>query len=381
MQKRKFGKLDWEVSALGFGAMRLPLAGSDPGDVDEPESIRLIRYAIDHGVNYLDTAYPYHSGRSERIVGRALGDGYRERIKLATKLPARRVESARDFDRFFDEQLDRLQTGKIDFYLLHGLNSRSWARVRDLGVLPWAERQIAAGRIGYLGFSFHDEYEVFKEIVDAYDSWTLCQVLYNYMDVDYQAGQRGVEYAAGKGLAVVAMEPLRGGQLSKSPPEQVVKIWGNAERKLRPVEWALLWLWNQPEVSVAISGMSTMGQVVDNIAIARRSSPGILTAGELAVVSRVREAYQGLSPIACTDCGYCKPCPYGVDIPGIFKIYNDVKIYDDLKRGHFRYRGPAGLEEDQRADRCNECGECLEVCPQKIPIPEWLKKAHALLGQ
>ncbi|MFC1958562.1 aldo/keto reductase [Chloroflexota bacterium] len=380
MKYRKFGKLDWDVSALGFGAMRLPLIDSDPTNVDEPLTTRMIRYAIDHGVNYLDTAYPYHSGQGERSVGRALQDGYRERVKLATKLPARMVESAQDFDRFFNEQLERLQTDKINFYLLHGLKSHTWPKVRDLGVLRWAEGKIADGLIDYLGFSFHDDYEVFKEIVDAYDNWTLSQVQYNYMDIEYQAGRRGVEYAAGKGLAVVVMEPLRGGKLSKKPPEQVAEVWETAAEKRSPVEWALQWVWNQPEVSMALSGMSTMEQVVENVAIADRSGVGKLTTDELALFDRVREAYRGLSPIPCTNCGYCLPCPNGVAIPSIFQIYNDMIMYNDPRGGRSRYQGRAVLGEKQRADQCIECDECMEACPQEIPISEWLQKAHALLG-
>jgi len=379
MQYRKFGKLNWEVSALGFGAMRMPLTNRDPASVDEPEAIRMIRYAIDHGVNYLDTAYLYHSGRSEGIVGRALRDGYRERMKLATKLPARIVESAADFDRFLNEQLERLQT-KLDFYLLHGLNSHSWPKVRDLGVLRWAEGAMADGRFDYLGFSFHDEFDVFKEIVDAYDNWTLCQIQYNYMDVDYQAGRRGLEYAASKGLAVVVMEPLRGGRLAKEPPEQVAKVWARAAQKRSPAEWGLLWVWNQPEVSLALSGMSAMEQVMENVAVADRSGPGTLTIDEMALFERVCEAYHGLSPIPCTSCGYCMPCPNGVEIPNIFEIYNEAIMYDDPRTGRFRYRGTDELKEEQRADQCTECGDCMEACPQQIPIPEWLQKAHELLG-
>jgi len=380
MQYRKFGRLDWEVSALGFGAMRLPLTDRDPAHVDEPEAIRMMRYAIDHGVNYLDTAYPYHSGQSERIVGQALKDGYREKMKLATKLPARQVESAQDFDRFFNEQIDRLQIDKVNFYLLHGLNSQSWPKVRDLGVLRWAESAMADGRIDHLGFSFHDNIDVFKEIVDAYDNWTLCQIQYNYMDVDYQAGRTGLEYATSKGLAVVVMEPLRGGRLGKEPPEQVKKVWESAPQKRTPAEWGLLWVWNQPEVSVALSGMSTMEQVVENVAVASRSGPGILTADELAVIEWAKEAFHGLSPVPCTSCEYCMPCPNGVEISSIFQIYNEAIMYDDPRTGRFRYRGPDGLKEEQRADQCIECDECVDACPQEIPIPEWLQKVHTLLG-
>lgn len=380
MQYRRFGKLEWKVSALGFGAMRLPLTDRDPVSVDEDESIRMIRYAIDHGVNYLDTAYMYHAGQGERIVGRALQDGYRQRMKLATKLPVRLVESAQDFDRLFNEQLERLGTEKIDFYLMHGLNSQSWANVRDLGVLGWAEGKISHGQIDYLGFSFHDDYKAFKGIVDDYDNWTLCQIQYNYMDVTYQAGTRGLKYAAAKGLAVVVMEPLRGGRLAKNPPEQVAKVWASAAQKRTPAEWGLLWVWNHPEVALALSGMSLMEQVVENVAVAGRSGPGTFATNELTLINRIRKAYRGLNPISCTSCGYCMPCSSGVEIPGIFQMYNDAMMWNDPRNGRFRYRGPGGLKEEQRADQCTECEECLDACPQDIAIPEWLQKAHALLG-
>ncbi|MBA7495440.1 hypothetical protein ES702_06027 [subsurface metagenome] len=378
MKYRKFGKLDWEVSALGFGAMRLPLTDSDPASIDEPEAIRMIRYAIDHGVNYLDTAYMYHSGRSECIVNRALQDGYRERMKLATKLPVGLVNSAQDFDRYLNEQLERLQT-KIDFYLLHGLNGQTWRKAQELGVLHWAEDKMTQGKFEHLGFSFHDDYKTFKEIVDAYDNWALAQIQYNYMDVDYQAGRHGLEYAAGKGLAVVIMEPLRGGRLAKEPPASVARLWDTAPQKRTPAEWGLLWVWNQPEVSVALSGMSTMEQVKENIATTDSSEPNNLTTDELSLIEGVREAYNGLSPIPCTSCGYCMPCPNGVEIPRILQMYTEAIMYDDLQTVQSQYQNPDILKEEQRADQCLECDECLEACPQEIPIPEWLKKAHELL--
>jgi predicted aldo/keto reductase-like oxidoreductase len=380
MKYRKFGKLDWEVSVLGFGAMRLPSVDNDPMNVNEPESIRMIRYVIDHGVNYVDTAYTYHRGRGEPIVGQALKNGYREKVRLATKLPSRQVQSSKDYDRYLNEQLEHLQTDKIDFYLLHGLNKDSWPKLRDLGILPWAEGAMVDGRIGYLGFSFHDDFKVFKEIVDAYDNWTLCQIQYNYMDADHQAGTRGLNYAADKGLAVVVMEPLRGGRLTKKTPAQVAKLWASASQKRTPAEWGLLWVWNHPEVSIALSGMSSMEQVVENITIAERSGAGILKADDLALIDSVREAYGKLSPIHCTNCRYCMPCPNGVEIPLIFGLYNDAVIYNDDKISRFHYSGAIRLKEEQRADHCKECGECLEACPQKVPIPKWLKKAHELLG-
>ena len=195
MQYRKFGKLDWKVSSLGFGGMRFPILNNNFGNVNEPEAIRMMRYAFDHGVNYVDSAWGYHHGNSEVVIGKALQDGYREKVRIATKLPCFEVKSYEDFDRLLNEQAKRLQTKKIDFYLLHGLNRKEWPKVRDLGVIKWAESAIANGRIGYLGFSFHDDYEVFQEIVDAYDNWTLCQIQYNYMDEEFQAGTQGLRYA------------------------------------------------------------------------------------------------------------------------------------------------------------------------------------------
>jgi len=380
VQYRKFGKLDWKVSALGFGAMRLPLTDDNPAHVNESESIRMIRYAIDHGVNYVDTAYPYHEGCSEPVVGQALQDGYREKVRIATKLPSWLVESPEDCDRYLGEQLERLQVDRIDFYLLHGLKSEQWPRLRDLGVLRWAERAMANGHIGHLGFSFHDNFEVFKEIIDGYDNWTFCQIQYNYMDVDYQAGTRGLKYAADKGLAVVVMEPLRGGSLCKEPPEGIAKLWADTQQKRGLLEWALLWVWNHPEVSVALSGMTAMEHVIENVTIANKFPFGSLTADELELIDRVREAYRGLRPIPCTSCRYCMPCPNGVEIPRIFEIYNDAVAYNNPRTGRLLYRGRTGLKAEQRADQCIECGECIEACPQDILIPEWLQKTHALLG-
>jgi uncharacterized protein len=377
MQYRKFGKLDWQASILGFGAMRLPQSGPTPAEVNAPLAIEMIRHAIDRGVNYVDTAYPYHSGQSEVVVGQALQDGYRERVKLTTKLLAGRVETAADFDRYLSEQLTRLQTEKLDFYLLHGLNRNSWRKVRDLGVLDWAERMIAAGRFAHLGFSFHDDYATFQEIVDAYDDWTMCQIQYNYMDVDFQAGRRGLEYAAGKGLAVVVMEPLRGGGLARTPPGPVADVFQSDPKGRTPAEWALRWVWNQPAVTLALSGMSTPEQVVENLAVAEDARADELAAADLELIERVREAYRDYRPVPCTDCGYCQPCPSGVAIPEIFSIYNDATIYDAPGGARFRYMA---YKANHGADRCTECNQCVEVCPQEILVPEWLKKANALLN-
>ena len=377
MQYRTFPNIEWKPAALGFGAMRLPILGTNTADVDIPQTVRMIRYAIDNGVNYLDTAYFYHSGNSEVAVGEALKDGYRKKIKLATKFPIRYVKSPADFDRVFEEQLSRLQTDRVDFYLLHGLNRRNWPLQRDMGVLPWMERKVKEGRVGYLGFSFHDDFEMFKEIVDSYGNWTFCQLHFNYMDVDYQAGRRGVEYAAAKRLGIIIMEPLRGGQLARTPPEAVARVWESASEQRSPVEWALKWLWNYPQISLILSGMSAMEQVVENVAIAARSGAARLDENQLALIDRVRQAYKDLCPVPCTGCRYCMPCPNGVEIPAIFRIYNEALMYNDLRAGKMRYKGPFGVKEDQDANNCLECGECLEKCPQSVQVISWLKKAHA----
>jgi len=377
MQYRRFGKLDWNVSALGFGAMRLPVIDKDHNRINEPEAIAMIRQAIDNGVNYVDTAYFYHGGTSENLVGKALEDGYREKIRLATKMPSWIIEKYEDYDRYLSKQLENLKTDHVDFYLLHGMNKGFWERLRDLDVLKWAESAMADGRIGHIGYSFHDSLDVFKEIVDSYDGWDFCQIQYNFMDIEFQAGTEGLKYAADKGMAVVIMEPLRGGGLAKEPPAQVADLWAKASQKRSPVDWALQWLWNQPEVSVVLSGMTAMQHVEENLACADKSGVGILTDDELSIISQVREAYLKLSPIPCTSCQYCMPCPNGVNIPTILGRYNEGFIYDDHRVARMRYRQ---LPREEQADQCVECLECEEKCPQDIPISEWLKKCHGWLG-
>ena len=376
MQYRRFGKLDWKVSALGFGAMRLPFIGSHD-NIDEPEATRMVRWAIDHGVNYLDTAYPYHGGNSESFVGRVLQDGYREKVHLATKLRADFVTTADDFDRIFNEQMEKLQTEYVDFYLLHGLNLGRWHMLRDLGIMKWAEGIIADGRIKHIGFSFHDSFEALKEIIDAYDNWTLCQVQYNYMDENEQGGVRGVKYAASKGLAVVVMEPIRGGRLA-NPPGPVQELWDQAPKERSAADWALQWVWNQPEVSLALSGMSTMQQVQENVASADASGPNTLTEEELALIAKVREKYDELCPIPCTQCRYCMPCPNGVNIPRNFAMFNEGRMYNQLEDAR---RGYERLAEESRASACIQCRECEEKCPQQILISEWMTNVHQVLGE
>ncbi|HOA99236.1 MAG TPA: aldo/keto reductase [Candidatus Atribacteria bacterium] len=369
MQYRPFGKLDFQVSALGFGAMRLPSKSADYTDIDEAQALEMIHYAIDHGVNYLDTAYGYHGGKSEILVGKALKGGYRQKVKVATKLPTWLVNAAPDMDRYLDEQLRKLDTEHIDFYLFHDLNKDRWAKLERLEALNWAEKAIQKGKIGHIGFSFHDDRETFKKIIDAYP-WTFCQIQYNYLDIDHQAGQFGLQYAAQKGIAVVIMEPLRGGRLA-NPPEEVQKIFDEAPVKRSPVAWALLWLWNQKEVAVVLSGMSNLQQVKENIEIASSSGVGLLSPEELKIIERAREAFERLPSINCNACKYCLPCPNGVNISRNFELYNDAfqKIaFEDARRKYL------ALPEEERASSCLGCGDCEDLCPQELPIPELLEK-------
>lgn len=380
MQYRKFGSLDWEVSALGFGAMRLPQLQDGSRQIDEPLATKMIHTAIDAGVNYVDTAWPYHHEQSEIFVGKALKDGYREKVRLATKMPSWLVKEEADFDHFLEEQLRRLDVDKIDFYLLHALNERHWKNYQKLDVFSWAEKRMAEGLFDHLGFSFHDEYPVFESIMNGYDNWAFTQIQYNYMDINYQAGRKGLKLAADRGLAVVVMEPLRGGQLTRDPqPDAIAAVWEKSDRHWSPAAWALQWVWDQPEVSVALSGMSNMEHVTENLQTAKESQVGLLTTEDHEIIAEVRQTYASLEPIPCTACEYCLPCPEGVEIPRIFKIYNEAEAYDAWGNARWEYNHQ--LKAEQRADNCIECGECEAVCPQNIRIIEWLATAHDKLAE
>jgi predicted aldo/keto reductase-like oxidoreductase len=381
MRYRTFGKLPWKVSALGFGCMRLPVLDGDASRIDEPEATRMVRHAIDQGVNYIDTAYPYHRGGSEVFLGRALKDGYREKVKLATKLPMWLLKEPSDAEKYFTEQLTRLQDDYIDFYLLHSLSGKGWRKTLELGVLDWAERALDDGRIGHLGFSFHDDLAAFRQIIDDYDGWEFCQIQYNYMDITYQAGAEGLRYASAHGLPVVVMEPLLGGRLAApEPPPPVRALLDSvpAARRRTPADWALQWLWNQPEVAVVLSGMSTMAQVEENLASASSSGPGTLGAADLALIGAVREEYRKLAPIPCTTCGYCVPCAHGVQVPEHFRQYNQACMYATFEPNRRFY---ARAEAKDRADACTQCGDCEEKCPQKLSIRELLAEVHAVFGE
>jgi predicted aldo/keto reductase-like oxidoreductase len=359
--------------------MRLPVRDkNDSETIDEPTATEMVRYAIDQGVNYIDTAYGYHGGESEPFVGRALRDGYREKVYLATKLPSWAIQTHEDMDRYLNEQLDRLTTETIDFYLLHGLKRERWENLKNLRFAEFLERAISDGRIRYAGFSFHSDRENFKEIVDGYD-WTFCQIQYNYLDENFQAGREGLEYAAQRGLGIIIMEPLRGGKIVGNVPEAIMKIWDEAEIKRTPAEWGLQWVWNHPEVSVVLSGMSTMQQVKENIRSAEHGYAHSLTEPELRLIDCVKGEYKRRIKVDCTDCGYCMPCPNGVNIPDCFGRYNPAFMFgnvEEMKKNYNQF-----VKEHQRASQCVACGECEEKCPQHVPIIESLRDVVELFEQ
>lgn len=378
MLYRKMPKTGEELSILGFGCMRLPLKD---GAIDEPRAIAQVRHAIDSGVNYVDTAWPYHNGESEPLVGRALLDGYRARVKLATKLPSWIVKTREDMDSFLNAQLKRLQTERIDYYLVHALDGGLWDKVAGLGVADFLNKAKKDGRIGAAGFSFHGLSADFTRIVDAYP-WDFCQIQYNYLDEEFQAGTAGLLYAASKDMGVIVMEPLRGGLLARpTPPPAVGAIWDQATTLRSPAEWALRWVWSHPQVTVTLSGMNEEAHIEENLAAAEQARAGALGQEELDLVERAGRAYQELMQVGCTGCGYCMPCPMGVDIPKCFDAFNGLHLTGNREEMRMIYllSVDGGLIRQQSglASNCVKCGECLEKCPQGIPIPDALERVVA----
>lgn len=386
MLYRKLGKNGPEVSVLGFGCMRLPILGAsgsgldlfDPNKpIDTEQAMHMVDLALSRGINYFDTAYGYHGGQSEFFLGKAL-QGRRDSVLLATKLPTWKVEKPGDFDRFLDEQLARLDTAYLDFYLLHSLGRREWDRMLEMGILGMLDKARADGRVKWVGFSFHDDVHTFMEIVDAY-VWDMCQIQYNYFDRDFQAGREGLVYAASKGIGVVVMEPLRGGRLTERIPAVIRTLWEQAPVRRSPAEWALRWVLDHPEVSMTLSGMSNTAQLEENLNIAADARPHSLTAEELDIVDRVTEIYRGMLKVRCTHCAYCVPCPHGINIPMNFSLYNDTFMFKDPEISVMIYNHM--MRPECRASACVACGACEERCPQHIPIIEELKRVHDSLGR
>lgn len=372
MQYRKVPKNGDKLSALGYGCMRFP---TRLGGINEKLAEKQLMYALDQGVNYYDTAYPYHNGKSESFTGKVFAkNNCRDKVKFATKLPHWMTESKSEMDKILDEQLKKMQTDYIDYYLIHALSGELWENAKRHGVLEFIDDALKSGKIVNAGFSFHGLADEFAPIVDDYD-WTMCQIQYNFLDTQNQAGTAGLEYAASRDMAVVIMEPLRGGNLAKTPPPSVKKIWNKADEKRQPVDWALSWLWNQPEVTVVLSGMNEDQHIEENLRIVNKTFPDSFSEKEVKLVDEAADEFRRVMRVGCTGCQYCMPCPANVNIPNCFDWYNSKNTFKDkmAKMMYIFMNGGIVTEKPSLASMCVDCGKCVEKCPQQLPIPELLK--------
>jgi uncharacterized protein len=351
--------------------MRLP---EKKNRINEALAKSQIYHAIDQGVNYLDTAMPYHMGASETFLGKILKEGVRDKINLATKLPPWSVKTRDDMDKILNTQLKKLQTDHIDYYLIHALDRNNWDKVLPLGVLDFLDNAKKEGKIKYAGFSFHGDKDVFKEIVDAYD-WEFCQIQYNYLDEQNQAGKAGLKYAAKKDLGIIIMEPLRGGNLGRRIPPDVQRIFDQAPTKRTPAEWALRWVWDHPEVTAVLSGMNRDDHIEENLRIAKDALPDSLTDEERKTIIQVKKTFRSVMKAGCTGCRYCMPCPSGVDIPACFEVLNNLSMFKDTRNSKIMYIARTGgvtTGGPSYASLCENCGECEKACPQHLPIQDLL---------
>jgi len=375
MQYREVPKNGDKLSVLGYGCMRLP---QRMNSINQKLAEKQIMFALEQGVNYFDTAVPYHSGKSEPFLGKVFSqNGCREKVKLATKLPHWSASSKEEMDRILDEQLSKLQTDRIDYYLIHGINGGLWEAAKQHGVIEFMDDALKTGKIINAGFSFHGLAEEFSGIVDDYD-WTFCQIQYNFLDTKNQAGKAGLKYAASKDMAVMIMEPLRGGNLAKTPPPSVRDIWAKADEKKTPAVWSLSWIWNHPEVTVVLSGMNDDDHIDENLALADKAQPNSFSENELKLVREVAAEFRKVMRVGCTGCQYCMPCPAGVNIPSCFECYNSKHAFKDkgAKMMYLFQNGGLVTEKQTLASMCEQCGECVEKCPQNLPIPDLLKEVQ-----
>jgi predicted aldo/keto reductase-like oxidoreductase len=371
---------DEKLSVLGFGCMRLPTRRAKAlTTIDRDEASRQIRLAIDNGVNYLDTAYPYHMGASESFLGECvLKDGYREKVNIATKLPCMIINKKASIEEIFHRQLAKLQVEYIDYYLLHALTGPIWNKMLSLDVLQFMDAIRKQGRARRMGFSFHGSKEDFRKIVDGYN-WDFAMVQFNILDEHAQAGIEGIRYAYGKGLGIIAMEPLRGGSLTAKIPDKAQKIYDDAPVTRSAAEWALRWVWNHPEIAVVLSGMNNENHIHENIRIASEAFPNSLSENELSVIDNFRKAYMRSMQVGCTGCGYCMPCPAGINIPDAFSNLNFYHMVSK-KQAKLLHMMSAGVQtKDGKpywAKTCLDCGECEKKCPQGIQVREVLKRVQ-----
>ena len=382
MLYNKLGKTNLEVSRLGFGTMRLPTKDSNDNIVED-EASKMLEYGIENGINIIDTAYPYHSatldgsGNSETFVGKFLKENsYREEILLSTKSPSWAIEEKQDFDFYLDEQLKKLQTDYIDIYLLHSLTVPDWENVQNLDVLDFLDDCLSSGRVKHVGFSSHIEVDYLIEILDEYPKWEVVMTQMNYPDEYYQSAVMGLDYLKEVNVGSVIMEPLRGGRLVQNIPPEIQELWDSAEVKRTPVEWAMQYLWNRDDVDCVFSGMTSLEQVKQNVEIA--STKDIISENDHELIREVARTYRTFLGNSCTRCGYCMPCPHGVDIINCLTEYNIAHMMQNPKASAMQYFSL--IDDDSRADSCVDCKECIPYCTQMLDIPAELQKVYEYFG-
>lgn len=384
MEYRELGNTGENVSILGFGGMRLP-TNNENKDINKKQAEELLSYGIDNGINIIDTAYSFHAneihggaGNSEPFLGEFLETGYRDKVYLQTKMPSWLIKKEEDLEFYLDQQLKRLKTDHIDNYLLHGVNNENWENYKNVNILEFLDNILSDGRVKHVGFSTHGTVETLFILTAEYDKWEIALTQMNFLDETYQTGIEGLNILSQMGIGNMIMEPLRGGRLVQNVPENIMKIWDSAEEKRSPIEWALEYLWNMENVSCVFSGMNSLEHLKTNIKIASKSKPNMISKNDKKVIKDVAEEYRQHKGNDCTSCGYCMPCPNKINIPHCFREYNMGNILNSPKgsaRQYFTY-----FEDEALAHHCTQCGDCVNMCPQGINIPEEMKKVEEYFG-